>query len=322
MFMKKLLMVLMLAVLFMGGISCKEKFTGFRIDLVKYIENSYTQTFEDCLRAGLTNAGLVEGKDYRLKSRTAQGDMSTLTMLIDAAESDRVNLLITFQTPALYAALQRAPSVNKAFTLVQNPFILGAGQSDAEHKPRVTGMYLVPPYEELFSLIGQCKPSIRKVGALFDSGNQDSQYRIDELEQFVKSKNMEMVSVPYTAQNEIPTAAEALTAMDPQAVIHLQDPAQDITFPALFKSAVNKKIPVFSVVYKMEEQGAAITCSTDRKEIGDQFAQMVVRIIKGADPSTMPFENDRALKKRTGCNRTTANGIRLFLPPEIEHTVY
>ena len=312
--MKKLLLFLMLAGWAVGAISCKEKDTAFRIDLVKYIENSYTHTFEDCLKEGLAGAGLVEGRDYRLKSRSAQGDMSTLTMLIDAAESSRTDLLITFQSPTLYTAMQRAPSVNKAFTLLQNPFILGAGQSDANHKPRVTGMYLVPPFEELFVWIEQCRPSIRKFGVVYDAGNDDSLYRKNELEQFLKERGMELVSVPYTAQHEITTAAEALMAEGPQAVLHLQDPAQDVVFPALFKNASRRKIPVFSVVFNTEKTGATIACSTDRQEIGDQFAQMVVRIIQGADPSTMPFENDYLLKKRTGYNRTVAADIKLTLP--------
>jgi putative ABC transport system permease protein len=317
--MKKTLCFLMLTGLLMADVSCREKDPSFHIDLVKYIDNSYTQTFEDSLREGLEAAGLVAGRDYRLKSRSAQGDMSTLTMLIDSAESDRTDLLITFQAPTLYTAIQRAPSVNKAFTLLQNPFILGAGKSDADHMPRLTGLYLVPPFEELFAWIEQCKPAIRTVGVIYDSGNEDSAYRRDELAKFLQARNMELISVPYTALHEITTAAEALVAMKPQAVMHLQDPAQDVTFPALFKNASRRKIPVFSVVYNTERIGAVITCSTDRKEIGDQFAQMVVRIVKGSDPSTMPFENDRALRKRTGYNRTVAADIKLTLPDSLIH---
>ncbi|OGV42239.1 MAG: hypothetical protein A2X46_15370 [Lentisphaerae bacterium GWF2_57_35] len=307
----------MMTVLLMGGVSCKEKDTAFHIDLVKYIENSYTQSFEESLQEGLSAAGLVAGRDYRLKTRSAQGDMSTLSMLIDAAESSKTDLLITFQAPTLYTAIQRAPSVNKAFTLLQNPFILGAGQSDADHMARLTGMYLVPPFEELFGMMEECKPSIRTVGVIYDSGNDDSVYRKNELERFVNARGMQLATVPYTAQHEIATAAEALMASHPQAVMHLQDPAQDVTFPALFKNASRRKLPVFSVVFNMERIGAVIACSTDRKEIGDQFAQMVVRIVQGADPSLMPFENDRALRKRTGYNRTVAADIKLTLPDSL-----
>ncbi len=308
---------LALAALLAAGPSCGKRDPVFRIDLVKYLDNSYTRSFEECLRKGLGGAGLVEGRDYKLRSRSAQGDMSTLTLLVDAAESSRTDLLITFQAPTLYAAMQRAPSVNKMFTLLQNPFLLGAGQSDADHLPRLTGLYMVPPFEELLDRIAECRPALRSIGTIYDPGNADSVFRKEELERLAAERNLSVRSVPYTSQNEITLAVDSLMSEAPQGVVHMQDPAQDVTFPVLFKSASRRKVPVFSLVYHMEKIGAAIACSTDREEVGDRFAQMVVRVIRGEDPGFIPFENDRALKKRYGYNSTVAAEARLTLPESL-----
>ena len=315
--MKTIYSLLMMAVLVALGPACGKKDTAFRMDLIKYLDNSYTRSFEESLKTGLANAGLVEGRDYKLRIRSAQGDMATLTMLVDAAVNARTDLLITFQSPTLYTAIQRAPSVNKIFTLLQNPFILGAGQSDDDHLPRLTGLYLVPPFEEMLDLIEQCSPPISSIGTIYDPGNDDSVYRRDELARMAAERSIQTIAVPYTSQNEIMMATDSLMSQSPKAVIHLQDPAQDITFPALFKNSVRRKIPVFSLVYNMEKIGAVIACSTDRQEIGNQFANMVVRIVRGEDPSFMPLENDRALKKRYGYNRTVASDIRLTLPESL-----
>ncbi len=312
--MNKALVILVLAALAYTGGACAKRETVFRIELVKFLDNSYTRSFEDSLRAGLESAGLAEGRDYRLKSRSAQGDMSTLTAMVEAAENARADLLITFQSPTLYAAIQRAPTVKKMFTLLQNPFILGAGQSDSDHLPNLTGLYMVPPFEELLDMVGQCRPAIQTMGTIYDPGNEDSVHRKDELAALAAGRNLHVIAVPYTSQNEIPLATDSLMSDGPQAVLHLQDPAQDITFPALFKSASRRKIPVFSLVHNMEKIGAAISCSTDREEVGRQFAAMVARVVRGEDPSLMPFENDRALPKRFGYNQTVATDIRLILP--------
>ncbi len=315
--MKYILSSLLMAGLLLAGFSCAEKDKTFRIDLIKYIENSYTRSFEDSLLESLEASGLKAGQDYSLRIRSAQGDMSTLSMLVEAAENARSDLLITFQSPTLYTAIQRAPSVNKAFTLLQNPFVLGAGHTDDDHLPRLTGLYMVPPFEELLDWVAQCKPPIQTMGTIYDAGNEDSIHRKDELVQAAAERGIQVIAMPYTAQNEIITATEALMASSPQALMHLQDPAQDVTFPALFKNATRRKIPVFSVVYNMEKIGSVIVASTDREEVGTQFAQMVVRIIQGADPSSMPFENDRELKKRYGYNRTVAADIKLTLPDSL-----
>ena len=195
--MKCLFCLAALTILLLASTSCERtKDPVFRVDLITYIDNSYTECFEDCLRDGLKAAGLVEGADYRLRLRSAQGDMAMLTMLVDAAASARSDLLITFQAPTLYAAIQRAPKIKRMFTLLQNPFVVGAGESDTNHRPNLTGLDMVPPLEELLELI----------------------------------------------------------------------------------------------------------------------AQMVIRVICGEDPSTMPFENDRDRKKRYGFNHATAHDFKLKLP--------
>ena len=318
--MKRILLLLMLACLLLSGISCSRNNKAFRITLIKYLDNSYTRCFEDELMTGLTGAGLIAGQDFQLKIRSAQGDMSSLTMLVDAAENSKTDLLITFQSPTLFTAIRRAPTVNKMFTLLQNPFILGAGESDTNHLEHLTGMYLIPPYKELLDLAGECKPAITRLGVIYDSGNDDSVYRKDDLVRVAAEHHMEVVAIPYTAQNEILTATDALMAEKPHAVIHLQDPSQDVTFPALFKNASRQKIPVFSVVFNMEKIGAVIACSTDRGEIGRRFAQMAVRVVKGEDPSSIPFENDGDLPKRIGYNTTVARDINLTLPASLTTT--
>ena len=315
--MNKLLAVLAMAALFASGISCGKKDNVFRIDLVKYLDNSYTQSFEANLRKGLEDSGMVEGVDYALKSRSAQGDMPTLALLLAGAENSRTDLLVTFQSPTLYAAILRAPSVKKMFTLLQNPFILGAGESDDNHLKNLTGLYMVPPFEELLDTVAQCQPRIQTLGTIYDPGNDDSVFRKDELIRIAAERNMQVTVVPYTAQNEIKLAADTLLASSPQGIIHLQDPSQDVTFPVLYKSASQRKIPVFSLVYNMEKIGATIACSTDRDEVGRQFAQLVVRVVRGEDPSYIPFETDRALKKRFGYNRTAATEARLALPESL-----
>lgn len=208
----------------------------------------------------------------------------------------------------------------KLFTLLQNPFILGAGGSDTDHLPNITGMYVVSPTDELLEKINECSPKIKKAGALFMVGNDDSIYRKDELVKSAKTKGIEIIAEGYTSQNDIIDAAAALFNSKPDALIHLFDPAQDVTFPALYKHASENRKPLFSVVYNMEKIGASIACSTDRDEIGLKFGEMVSRVLKGENISTMPFENDRELPKLFVVNKFAASDARLTLPASLTET--
>src|SRR3954469_18075765 len=95
----------------LASAGCRQSAPVFSIDLIKFLDNSYTASFQQSLQEGLDAAGLRKGTDYWLRTRAAQGDMATLTLLVDAAKTDRTNLLITFQAPTLFTAMQRAPDV-------------------------------------------------------------------------------------------------------------------------------------------------------------------------------------------------------------------
>ncbi|HPG29839.1 MAG TPA: ABC transporter substrate-binding protein [bacterium] len=296
-----------------------EPITGkkWNIDLIKYLDNSYTQTFESNLYEAFRENGFKEGRDYEIRSRSAQSDISNLTLLVNAAVTDKVDLLITFQAQSLYAAINRAPNIPKIFTLLQNPFIMGAGQSDSNHIPNLTGFYIIPPVDLLLDAALKCEPKIKKAGTLFMIGDDDSVLRKEELIKAAASRNIEIAAEGYSSQLEISNAAASLIAKDVDSMIHLMDPSQDVTFPAMFDIAKRQKKPVLSVVHNMQKIGASIVYSTDRNEMGKKFAEMVIRIMKGENPSNMPFENDIALPKKIGVNVTAAKDANYFIPDSL-----
>ena len=108
---------------------------------------------EEGVLAGLREAGLVEGRDYVTTIRNAQGDMATVNSLIDAALVERTDLLITFSTPTLQAALARARNVPIVFNYLASPIAAGAGTSDTDHLPNVTGVYMAAAFKEMLALI-------------------------------------------------------------------------------------------------------------------------------------------------------------------------
>jgi len=322
----KYFMLILIAIgsLTAGACGSREKWDGepvtgkrWKIDVLKYINNSYTSTFEDMLKVELSNNGLKENRDYKIRIRSAQGDMTNVTMIIDAAVNDDSDLLILFQAPILYTALNKAPKERKLFTLLQNPFILGAGGSDTQHLPNLTGLYVVPPIAELLQKITECSPTIKSLGTLYMIGNDDSVDRKDELIRLAKEKGIQIFEAAYSTQNEIMDAAAALSGKKPDAYIHLLDPEQEITFPALFKYSRQNKKPLFSVVYNMEKIGASMVCSTDRQEIGLKFGGMVSRVLKGEDPTTIPFQNDISLTKHFMINKSYAAEANLTLPASL-----
>ena len=116
---------------------------------------------------GLRESGLENGRDFEVKVLNAQGDMATVSALIDAAITGGADMLITFSTPTLQAALRRAQNVPVVYNYVANGLKAGAGKSNTDHAPNVTGVSLLPANDEALSLVRTHFPPIRRLRTLY-----------------------------------------------------------------------------------------------------------------------------------------------------------
>src|SRR5438128_2582118 len=116
---------------------------------------------------GLSESGLQDGRDFEVEILNAQGDMATVSALIDAAITAHADMLITFSTPTLQAALRRAQNVPVVYNYVSSGLKAGAGKSNSDHAPNITGVSLLPANDEALSILKTHFPSIRRLGTLY-----------------------------------------------------------------------------------------------------------------------------------------------------------
>ena len=111
------------------------------VDVVKYIETPNAEISLEGVLEGLADAGMEAGQEFSLRVQSAQGDIPTLISIVDALQSRDSDLLLTLSTPALQTAMRRDRGLPIVFGMVSNPLIVGAGTSDDDHVPTVSGAY-------------------------------------------------------------------------------------------------------------------------------------------------------------------------------------
>ena len=131
--------------------------TAKRVSMLAFISAADSDECQRGMRDGLA-AELQEGIDYEVIVRNAQGDMPTLTSLIDAALGDGSDLILTLSTPTLQAAVQRVKSTPIVFSFSSNPLGAGAGTTYEQHLPNVTGIPTTAAYEQVLQLIREIVP--------------------------------------------------------------------------------------------------------------------------------------------------------------------
>ncbi len=286
-----------------------------KIVIVQFADLPVTEVYRTQLVEGLTANRLVQGTDYTLELKSAQGEMSNLPQLVDAAAA-QADLLITFQPQALYAALQRAPQAKKMFAIVSDPFVLGAGVSDTDHLPHITGQYLLPKHATLLELLRQVQPATRKLGVLYLQGEANAERDRDGLIAAAQAQGLDVVALPYAGQNEIALTATALTAREIDGIVHLPDSYYDLTLAGTLRAA-GGRLPVWSEVVSGALGGAVLSCANNDEVAAKQFADMVARVIRGDDPGVLPFENNLSIPPDIRANLRAAQALRLTVPDAV-----
>src|SRR5262249_6019840 len=174
----------------------------WNVDLIEYNTVVDVEEAEEGVLAGLRDSGLVEARDYSVRIRNAQGDMATMNSLMDAAISDRTDLLITFSTPTLQAAIQRSQGVPVVFNYVANAVWAGAGRSDTDHLPNVTGVYLPGAYDEMLVLIREVLPQARVLGTLYVPSEVNTVYHRDRFDEAARKAGLQFVTVAANTASE------------------------------------------------------------------------------------------------------------------------
>jgi ABC-type uncharacterized transport system substrate-binding protein len=248
---------------------------------------------EDAIYAGLQEEGFQKGRDFVFRSTSAQGDLATLPSLIDAAIDGKAKIIVALQDPTLKAALQRVKDNTPiVFHVLADPFAAGAGTSDSNHLPNVTGVYSPgfgdPEQEKRIDLIRRIVPTARRIGVLFSPDEPYAVEMKDKLTQAGRRAKLEVVAVPVTGVSEGGTAAQAIIGRKVDAIEIFGNTAH-AAFPSIVKVAQENKVPVFSPSPFEMLRGATAAVYPDFQEGGIVAGRMIGRVMKGESPAGIPF---------------------------------
>ncbi|MEW6076275.1 MAG: ABC transporter substrate-binding protein [Thermodesulfobacteriota bacterium] len=299
-----------------GEITAAPPAKPFQLRIVLYSETEFAEQCRQGLIDGIAKAGLREGRDYVLKSYNAQGDMSTLSSIMTTVRSDRVDLLMAVSTPTLQAALRQAGEETRiVFTGVGDGVKAGAGKSETDHLPNVTGITTRSPFEGMVRIIRQTLPDARRVGTLFTPAEINSVLYKDGLKEALEKEGLELVTVPVTSSADVAQAAIELCGQDIQVVAQVVDNLTRPGFALIARKAAENDLPVFVFDSAQMKDGGVICLARDYYDAGLEAAEKAVRILRGENPGTIPFTNTQSEKLLV--NRDLAARYKLRISDEL-----
>ncbi|MCI0413894.1 ABC transporter substrate-binding protein [bacterium] len=283
----------------------------WNIQLVEYSNILDVEDSEKGIRDGFKKAGLMEGRDYTLKVRNAQGDMVTLSTMIDSAVSEGADLLMTMSTPTLQAAIKRAGKRPIVFTLVASAVAAGAGKSNEDHLPNVTGVLTTSAYEELVAVIRESMPHAKRIGTLFVPSEINSVYNMEQTAKAASKSGMQLITVPANTSGDVSDASLSLMSQRIDAVCQIAGNLTAFAFPSLVQASQRSRLPIFAFQTNQAYEGASIVVARDYYDGGLDAAEIATRIMRGESPAKIPFQPLRTTRLLVNQKAAAQCGLKI-----------
>jgi len=241
------------------------------------------------LHDGLRDQGLIEGVDVVVIPRSAAGDPQGLTGLAEAVARQDIAVIYTLGTQASQAVFRSARTKNIVFGAVTDPVKAGFYDGSLD-KPRgnITGTQDLWPYPAQFDLIVRLVPNARKIGIVYNASEVNSQVSVQHIRQECKKRNLELLERTLTDESQVPAAVLALLDAGIDVFFIPADNTAQTSSRTIITACMRKKIPVFTGISGIVENGALGTVGTNYYELGRVNALQIAQILNGKQASEIP----------------------------------
>ncbi|MEI7437513.1 MAG: ABC transporter substrate binding protein, partial [bacterium] len=287
----------------------------WEIRIARYNDAQFSADTWRGIMDGFKQQGLQEKRDFNVRCLNAQGDMTTLASIMTAIRAEQPDLVMTISTPTLQAALRQVGNLPVVFGCVADAVRAGAGKSNADHLPNVTGITTLSPVADMAHLIKKSITNVHSVGTLFSPGEINAEINRQGFAEALEKEGLKLIAIPVNSSAETAEATSALLRSDIQVVCQIMDNTVRPGYAQIAKRSKDVGLPFFCFDSSGILDGAALALGRDYYSSGVEAAEVAVRVLRGANPANIPITNTRT--EITAVNSDLIKKLGLVIPSEL-----
>ena len=263
---------------------------------------------------GLHDLGHVEGRDFVMEYRWAEGQQDRLPELAVDLVRARVDVIVTVGTPATYAAMQATKTIPIVFGSAGAVVEKGIVASLARPGGNVTGLTFQLGALKLYQLLKEAAPAIVRGVYLYDpeSGPRGVPERLRSQAQVV---NVEWQSVALRDDPNGVAQAFAEIGRGPNGLVLDQATRLQLKADQICRLALQRRLPAVGLTRTFADAGCLMSYAENVSEMYRRAAGLVDKILKGAKPGDLPVE--QPTKFQLVINLKTAKALGLTIPQSV-----
>ena len=277
-----------------------------RVSIVQPMSHTSLDQIRDTIVAQLEASGL----NFEIETQNANGDTSALNTILQNEKSSGVDILIPIAT----STAQSAKSVFEGsdlpiiFAAVSDPVAAGLTGEGCEN---ITGVSNNIPADEIVKLISNFQPDYQKIGFLYTSSETNSVSTINAAKAYCDENGIAYEEASIAALSELPTAVNSLLSKGVDALYTGNDNSIASAMSTYTDAAYSRKVPVYCGADSMVADGGFATIGVDYVQLGQQIADLTLKVTEGTSPADLPYETLSEYAKYVNLQAADTLGLEL-----------
>ena len=269
------------------------------------------------LLEGLRERGLVEGRNFLLEARYADGNADRLNVLAADLVRQKVDLIVSTGTVPSHAAQRATATIPIVVTVATDPVGDGFAASLAQPGGNITGMSSggEDTIQKLVELLLVADPKLKRIAVITNLANSAHAPQLLQVQTAARKTGKQVLPTGVRTPIEIERGFAAMARERTDAVIILADSFLFSQRTQIAGLALKHRLPSIYPQQQYAEAGGLMTYGTDLTDNFRRVGIFVDKILKGAKPGDIPFE--QPTRYYLVINRKTANALGVKLSGEL-----
>lgn len=263
----------------------------------------FVDAFEDATiaqaRAGFTQALADNGfsekdKTVEIIYRNAQGDIPTLTQIVNYFVSENVDLMATCTTLSTITALQKTKRIPVFMMVSPIPERMKVIDASGKEPANLYGVAEELAYiDTSFSFITKMiKPKGDKliVGMIYNQSEPQSVDALERIKSMAAKLNVQIEALPLNNSGDAQLVTQSLLSRDIDAFFANPDNSVFASFETILKNCNQKNVPIFTSEAGLVKRGAVVAFGADIYKWGYQAGEQAAKFLKSGRTPDLKWE--------------------------------
>ena len=289
----------------------------YRIGILETRSTAMNAANLDAFRQGLRELGYVEGQNFVIEYRSADGRPERFPGLATELVRLKVDLIVTRGTPAVLAAKNATGSIPIVMATSADPTGFAIVSSLARPGGNVTGLstIAVELAGKRLELLKEAIPRIARIAQLANMSSPVSVSQWRQIEVAARSLGLEPQLLDVRAPEDLARAFDTAIKQRADAVQVVNDTLTQTNVRRIVDLSAKHRLPSIFTSREFVDAGGLMAYGPNFTDLYRRAATYVDKILKGAKPGDLPVE--QPTKFELVINLKTAKALGLTIPQSV-----